>query len=66
MNDHGLIYFDLELHFFIGVLSLKINEKKLENKIDDNSMLILNKEEIKNMNEDIYKICLKFVYFFSK
>ena len=60
LNDHGLIYFDLELHFFIGVLSLKINEKKLENKIDDNSMLILNKEEIKNMNEDIYKICLLF------
>ena len=60
LSDHGLIYLNLELNFLIGVLSLKIKEKKLEKKISEDSLMILDKEEIKNMNEHLYKICLFF------
>ena len=63
LNNHGLIYLHLELYFLMGVLSLKIKEKR--SLINDNkeNCIHLNEEEIQNMNENINKICLLLFYY---
>ena len=65
LNNHGLIYLNLELYFLMGVLSYKLAQKKSANGNNKDEKKYLNENEIKVMNENLNKICSLFFHFFK-
>ena len=61
--NHGLKYLHMQLYFLLGLLSFKIKENKtmIKNKND----IYLNEDDIQEMNENLYNICMLFLYFIN-
>ena len=64
-QNHGLIYLQLELYYLMGILSLKVKEKQKQSDLNNiqDSKIILEKNEVKEINETLNNICLVFFSF---
>ena len=62
-KNHGLKYIHMQIYFLLGLLSLKVKEKK--SKIKNNNDIHLDENEIKEINESLNNICLLFLYFIN-
>ena len=64
-QNHGIIYLQLELYYLMGILSLKVKEKQKQSDLNNiqDSKIILEKNEVKEINETLNNICLVFFSF---
>ena len=64
-QNHGLVYLQLELYYLMGILSLKVKEKQKQSDLNNiqDAKIILEKNEVKEINETLNNICLVFFSF---